>query len=127
MTLVEACDRLRDYLEKWYAWRVRPQKMVRSIEDDWCPSDEVVDPLFDYHFGERKSFGSLTGQELCEAKEVFMSLSPECKEFDFDLYYNFDIVPGSNIAGNPTCGNGCCLPWDYAKARGVVVEVVDWF
>lgn len=127
MTLNEVCDRLQDFLQKWYDWKVgKNQKKLRSLDDIWVPSDEVVDPFFDYSFGENRSPGSISGVGLSGAKDEFVGLWPESREFMFDLIYDFKIVPGSQIAGNPSCGNGCCSPWDYAKVCGVWVEPIDW-
>lgn len=90
-TLLEACDALRDHLQRWYDGR--------------------------------KAAGRIHPSELKAAKDEFMAARPECKQHEFDLYFDLVAVPNSYRGG---CFCGDCDPVARGKVSGIVVEPYDW-
>jgi len=102
--LTEACDRIRDYLSKWY-------------------NDSKYDSGRGFKYNRR-----FHGFDLYEAKQEFIKLNPEYKKFDFDIIVGFD-VDSSSWQPRSICSDGCCSFEDCMarmKCRGILVMPVDW-
>jgi hypothetical protein len=105
--VMEACDKIRDYLSKWY----------NEVKD-------VRQYLSDNEDGTKVSYAKhLDGYGLWCAKREFIELNPEYEKFDFDIIIGFDVDVDT---WRPPCLNGCCVPGPHAKCRGILVMPVNW-
>ena len=104
--VMEACDRIRDYLSKWY------NDIKHNID-------------FSRGFKHNRR---LQGFDLWDAKRDFIKLNPEYEKFDFDIIVGFD-VDVSSWQPRSICSDGCCSFEDCMarmKCRGILVMPVDW-
>lgn len=112
MTLEETIDALRFHLEAWYTQRIT------------IPHDGSISPK------SRTGIKPIRSWELGDAVKEFMKLHPECKEHEFDIYYDFVVVDGTYESSEwSRCLGGCdgCTDMNaHVRSKGVKVEKMDW-
>jgi hypothetical protein len=106
MTLEETITALRSHLEAWYEKRKTQAHDGREVPKAY----NGIQPI--------------NPRELKTAADEFLSQHPECKEHEFDLYYDF-VVKDESFTPGCICGDGCDV-FAHVTTTGVRVQAMDW-